>query len=171
MYVHYVELWTFIFFWFHIFVFLIIPDCINCCKHGSDKQRPVFLLLCILSFGLQKKTANLKIFKNSRDVKTFHQLELKEKLFKKKNGDGDTVEIRFIDIKKGICPWFKGNITGHRSCQSSIAFCCNLCKHIKDRFPKGAFDLASAYLILSMLLISFLSRPSNLWRQGIKLND
>lgn len=119
-----------------------------------------------LSMVLQKKDIDIAAvnpaldglkdkIKLAKKGKTHYQSEFVQKIEKKKDKEGKTSKIVF----KGHVLDFGKNLkdTSKEIDEIRVAFCENLLKNIDDRFPKEAVSVASAFHVLGMRPLSFLS--------------
>ncbi|KAL8568827.1 hypothetical protein ACOMHN_035590 [Nucella lapillus] len=93
--------------------------------------------------------------KTARSGKAHYQIGLLDKLVKEKNSDGEIIGAKYK--KKQLR--FATNVRSSTKEieEIRVSFCDNLTKNIEDRFPRQSTDVASAFGVLGMRPMSFLS--------------
>jgi hypothetical protein len=86
---------------------------------------------------------------------THHQTDFIQKLEKKTNSSGETTEILYKKKKLSFGPGLKA--ASNEIAEVRSTFCDNMRKNIEDRFPKDTEDVASAFSVLCMRPLTFLS--------------
>lgn len=99
-----------------------------------------------------------KKIQNAKKGKTHFQEDLKDKLQQTKDSEGHTTELKYARLKEMKLKFGKSlTCTSKEIREMREKFCDRLCENLSKRFPSGSSDVASAFSVLCMRPLSFLS--------------